>query len=349
MEPGTAERWRKREGSSTLERCDTGRTLRSIRHVLVPLDGSQLAECVLPFAAVVARAFAARVTLLRVLEAHGGPARHVHVDPLQWEISRAAARSELTRIAGEFEPAAAAPSVEIVSGAVAEQIIHVAEEKYVDLIVLSSHGEGGLSGWRLSSTVQKVILRAPTSILIVPAYVRSGGRIGDPRLARILLPLDCSPRAECVLPLATALARVHDGELILTHVVPEPELPRRMSPSARDLTLAAQLTERNRAEAERYLAELQSQFLAQGTRARVRIVVSPRCDRTLRALADEENVDLLLLSAHGKTGDAGERYGAVAARLLQSSNRPVIIVQDLAGVLRAVNTAEEVLREHPGH
>jgi nucleotide-binding universal stress UspA family protein len=315
----------------------------------VPLDGSQLAECVLPFAAVVAQAFAARVTLLRVLEAHGDPALSVHVDPLQWEISRAVARNDLSRIAGEFDPTRAAPSVEIVSGAAAEQILHFAEQEHVDLIVLSTHGEGGLSGWRLSSTVQKVVLRAPTSVLIVPAYAWAGRRIGDLRLAKILLPLDCSPRAECILPVATALARVHNGELILAHVVPEPELPRRMSPSAGDLTLAAQLTERNRAEAEGYLARLQSQVLAQGTRARVRIVVSPRCDRTLRALADEENVDVLILSAHGKTGDAGERYGAVAARLMQSSNRPVIIVQDLAGALHPVDPAEEAIREHPGH
>jgi nucleotide-binding universal stress UspA family protein len=348
MEPVT-EPWHEREGSSTFESIDTDRPWSALRHVLVPLDGSQLAECVLPFAAVVAQAFGARVTLLRVLEAHGGPTLSVHVDPLQWEISRAMAGNDLRRIAGEFGPTRASPSVEIVSGAAAEQIVHFAEQEHVDLIILSTHGEGGLSGWRLSSTVQKVILCAPTSVLIVPAYAWAGRRIGDLRLAKILLPLDCSPRAECILPLATALARVHNGELILAHVVPEPELPRHMSASAGDLTLAAQLTERNRVEAERYLAELRSQVLAQGTRARVRIVVSSRCDRTLRALADEEHADLLLFCAHGKTGDAGERYGTVAARLVQSSKRPVLIVQDLAGVLRAVNPAEEATFEHPGH
>ena len=350
MEPATAERCREREGSSTLERSETGGPWLGIRHVLVPLDGSHLAECVLPFAAVVAQAFAARITLLRVLEAHGGdPGLSSHVDPLLWEISQAAARSELSRIARELEPAGVTPSVEIVSGAAAEQVIHFAEEEHVDLIVLSSHGEGGLNGWQLSSTVQKVVLRARTSVLIVPAYAYSGRQVGSLRLAKILLPLDCSPRAECILPLAHALARVDDGELILAHVVSEPELPRRMSPSAGDLALAAQLTECNRAEAERYLSYLQSQVVAQGTRARVRIVAAPRCDRTLRALADEENVDLILLAAHGKTGDATERYGTVAARLLQSSNKPMLIVQDFAEIGRAVNPAEEAAREHPGH
>jgi nucleotide-binding universal stress UspA family protein len=350
MEPTAPDWCREPEGSSRLERTDRdNRPSSGIRHVLVPLDGSELAKCVLPFAAVVAHAFGARITLLRVLEPVGDSTVSSHVDPLLWQISQAAARSELNAIASELERAGATARVEIVSGIAAEQIIRVAEEEHVDLIALSSHGERGLSGWLLSSTVQKVALRAPTSILIVPGYACSGQRIGSLRLARILLPLDCSPRAECTLPVARALARADDAELVLAHVVSEIELPRRMSSSAADLALAAQLTERNRAEAEHYLSDLQRQVVADGTRARGRIVVAPRCARTLRALADEEHVDLLVLCAHGATGYAGERYGTVAARLLQSSNRPMLIVQDLTEFRCVVNPAEAAAHEHAGH
>jgi nucleotide-binding universal stress UspA family protein len=185
--------------------------------------------------------------------------------------------------------------------------------------------------------------------LIVPAYASSAQRLGRLRLARILLPLDCSPRAECALQVARPLAHASDGELILAHVVSAIELPRRMAPSARDLALAEQLTERNRAEAEHYLLDLQRQQVAQGTRARVRIVVAPRCDSTLRAIADEENADLLILCAHGATGSAGERYGTVAARLLQSSNRPMLIVQDLTEFRCMVNPAEAAAHQQAGH
>ncbi len=321
-----------------------------MRHILVPLDGSPLAECVLPFAAVVAHTFAARVTLLRVLEAHHEKGLEQHVDPLDRVLNRDEARSALDAIMGELEAAGVPTSVEIVPGYAAEQILHFAEKEQVDLIVLSSHGEGGVSAWMLSSTVLKVVLRAPTSVLVVPAYAWLGRRLGDLRLAKILLPLDCSRRAEGVLPLATALARAHDAELILTHVVLAPELPRHMDPPCpEDLSLAAQLTKRNRAEAERYLTALHRQVEDQGVRARVRILESPRCGRSLRTLADEENVDLLLLSAHGKTGDAGERYGGVAAQLMQRSNRPIVIIQDLAGSLDAATPAEQAVRMQAGH
>lgn len=271
------------------------------------------------------------------------------MDPVEWEIVRAEAHSHLARFESELKASGVASALELVQGRAAEQIIQFAKEQAVDLIVLSSHGEGGLSGWLLSSTAQKVVARAHTSVLIVPAYAHEGKRIGELRFDKILVPLDCSPRAESILPLAAALARAHESKLILAHIVPEPEMPRRMPPSPEDVALAAQLTERNRCEAEHYLSELQHRLSAQGLGPDVRIVVSPRRARSIRVLAERENVDLVLVSAHGKTGDASERYGGIAARLIQQSGRPVVILQDLAGVMHEATAAEEAAHGHPGH
>ena len=321
----------------------------TFRCILVPLDGSALAECALPFAAAIARALSGRILLLRVLEPHRAPGPGRQMDPVEWEIIRAEAHSHLAKFESELKASGVASRLELVQGRAAEQIIQFAKEHEVDLIVLSSHGEGGLSGWVLSSTVQKVVARAHTSVLIVPAYAHEGQRIGDLRFDKILVPLDCSPRAECILPLAIALARAYESTLILAHIVPEPEVPRRMPPSLEDVALAAQLTERNRRAAEHYLCELHDRLSAQGVETEIRIVVSPRRARSIRALAERENVDLVLVSAHGKTGDASERYGGIAARLIQESGRAVIILQDLAGVMHEATAAEEAARSHPGH
>lgn len=297
------------------------------RHLLVPLDGSALAECALPFVAALAEVFASRITLLRVLES-GHPASG-HVDVVEWEMARAEAHSHLTRLDGQLKGRGLLSAVEVLEGRAAEQIIQFAKQHQVDLIALSSHGAGGLTGWLLSSTIQKIVARAHTSVLIVPAYAIAGRCISEPRFSKILLPLDCSPRAECMLPVGVALARAHDGELILSHVVPEPEMPRRLAPSRDDLKLAAQLTERNRIEAERYLTDLQSDLTLRGVRTQVRVVVSPRPTHSIRALADREDVDLVVVGAHGRTADPSERYGGIAARLIQECSKPVIVIQDL--------------------
>jgi nucleotide-binding universal stress UspA family protein len=236
----------------------------------------------------------------------------------------------------------------VLEGRSAEQIIHFAEAHHADLIVLSSHGEGGLTGWMLSSTAQKVIARAHGSILIVPAY-SDGTRAAEVRFARILLPLDCSPRAECILPFAAALARAHDAELILAHVVPEPELPRRMPPSPEDVALARRLTDRNRHESEQYLRNVSNDLSAQGIRVRTHAVVSSRRPHTILELAEREDVDLIVACAHGATGSANDRYGSTAAHLIQWSNRPIVVLQDLTGAVREATRAEEAARSHPGH
>src|SRR3990167_2091993 len=108
-----------------------------------------------------------------------------------------------------------------------------------------------------------IVARPSNSLLVVPAHTAQGQRVGEIGLRRILVPLDCSPRAECVLPLATALARAHDAELILAHVAPEPEIPRRLPPSAEDLAVVSQLTERNRLEGGRYLGELRERLVGE--------------------------------------------------------------------------------------
>lgn len=321
----------------------------TIRHVLIPLDGSALAACALPWAVAVAQVLAARMTLLRVLERPAiSSATSHHHDAVDWEMRRAEAQSQLAQIDHDLKARGLTSAIELLEGRPAEQIINFARAQHVDLVVLSSHGEGGLTGWALSSTALMVVARTHSSVLIVPAHAAEGQRIGDVRLRRLLVPLDCSPRAECVLPLATALSRAHDAEMILAHVVPEPEMPRRLPPSAEDLAVASQVTERNRLEGERYLGDLRDRLVDQKVRVGTRVVVASRRARAIGAMADDADVDLVMVSAHGRTGDAGERYGSVAARLLEGSSRPIILLQDL-GFGREPTQAEEAARSRPGH
>jgi nucleotide-binding universal stress UspA family protein len=307
----------------------------AIRHVLVPMDGSALAECALSFAAALARAFSARVTLLRILTAPAG-----HVDPVDWELVRAEAHRHLERLQQRLAEQGIASDLAVLEGRPAEQILHFCREDPVDLIVLSSHGEGGLTGWVLSSTAHKVVARTHSSVLIVPAYAPGDGEPVERRFRRILLPLDCSRRAECILPFAA---------LILAHVVPEPELPRRMPPSSEDLALAHRLSERNRQEGEQYLGGVSNDLAAQGIRVRTQVATSTRRPHAILDLAEDQDVDLIVACAHGATGSAADRYGTVAAHLLHWSNKPIVVIQDLAGELRDTTRAAEAAQSHAGH
>jgi nucleotide-binding universal stress UspA family protein len=321
----------------------SSRTGLSLDKILVPLDGSALAERSLPYLLAITRALEPQVTLLHVLEPPHGLAQVRGVDTVEWEMLRAERQAYLAAIAARLEQHGLQCRVELAQGNPADQIARFAKRQAVDLIVLTSHGDGGPSAnWMLGGTAQKVVGTATTSLFIVPANSSTGTSDDEVQLHRMLLPLDCSRRAECILPAASDLARSHDAELVLVHIVPEPEMPRRMGPSREDVELAQKLVESNRREAAGYLREIQNRLSAEAGRVQVRLRVAANRAQTLQELAERESIDLVVLAAHGSTGDIHQRYGGVAGQFLQNGSGPVMILQDLAGRAAAEETSSEL-------
>ena len=92
-------------------------------------------------------------------------------------------------------------------GKAAENIVDFAHTEDIDLLVISTHGSGGLSRWNISSVTQKVINLIYLPVLIVRSYDRPNAAGIIPRYRRILLPIDSSRRAECSLSAGIELTR----------------------------------------------------------------------------------------------------------------------------------------------
>ena len=162
--------------------------------------------------------------------------------------------------------------------------------------------------------------------MIVRAVQPAQADIANLRYQRVLVPLDSSARAECVLPLAAALTRVPDTQILLTHVVQRPPMPRRTPPSREDTELADRIVERNRIEAEQYLDVVRSQLPPSAVETR--LLVSKQVAHSLYELVDQEHVDLVLLSAHGYSGDMRWPYGGLVANFVAYGSSPLLIFQD---------------------
>jgi nucleotide-binding universal stress UspA family protein len=316
------------------------------KRILLPLDSSKLAECVLPHLVAIAQICEPEVQLLRVLEPFGVTARMRMIDPVDWEIRKAEAESYLSGIAERLKNAGLRVSANLYDGSPAEQIIEVAHSWNADLILMSSHGQSGLSPWNVSSVVQQVILRVHRSLMIIRAYQPVTADLTGLRYRKIFLPLDGSQRAEMPLTLAESLARAHSSEILAAHVVRQPELPRRTSASQEDLLLANQLTQRNRAEALKYLEDLKSRI---EMAIQTKLEVSSSISRSLHQIADENNVDLTILSAHGYSGDTRWPFGSVGLGFIVYGSTPLLILQDLPTNRIEPTRAEIAARETGGH
>jgi cyclic beta-1,2-glucan synthetase len=132
------------------------------------------------------------------------------------------------------------------------------------------------------------------SIMIVRAFQLTPTEMTSLRYRRILVPSDGSQRAECVLPMASTLARFHEAQILLVHVVRRPEMRRRTPPSREDVELADRLVERNRIEAIQYLDVLRSQLLGE---VQAHVLVSDHVAARLHVLVEHEMIDLVALSA----------------------------------------------------
>jgi nucleotide-binding universal stress UspA family protein len=149
---------------------------RAIRHVLIPLDGSTLAEQALDPALELAQRSGARVTLLRVVhlaplmaEGFGSPIQPpMPLDSTLQQRERQA-REYLNRLAWKIQPRVTQieSKVVVAEGADASEILEFARDHDVDLIALATHGRSGLKRLLLGSVADKVIRRADTPVLVI--------------------------------------------------------------------------------------------------------------------------------------------------------------------------------------
>ena len=300
--------------------------------ILVPLDGSQMADCVLPHVAAIAGPFNAEVTLLRVLEKNQTIPSAQLFDLLNWQINKTRSTLYLEKIKLLFQESGIRTQALVLEGLVAEGIAGYAQQQAMKLIVLSSHGRSGLTKWGISSITQKIILIAQTSLLIIRAHQygpRADKLSTAPLYKRILVPLDGSQRAENALPIITQLAQFHKSQVHLVHVVETPEMARQMPLAPEDVELATRVVDRNRKEAEQYLENLKSRSYLKDIDVRTHLITSENATVALHQLEEQEQIDIVTFNAHGYSGNHQWPYGSMVNHFILYGKAPLLIVQDL--------------------
>jgi nucleotide-binding universal stress UspA family protein len=320
-----------------------------ISHILVPLDGSPLAECVLPHVLAIAQAVNASITILHVLE-RPRETGELPTDPFYWDLKKSAARVYLDQITARLKDTRLDLTNTILEGVASESIIEYANNSNTDLIALSTHGRSGLSSWNVSSVVQKIILRAYKSTLLVRAYKQPVFEIGKAyAYERLLVGLDCSPRAEMVLPLAISLSQYYKAKLIVGTVIRNPEIIHRLPPPDGVQKLVNRISEHNLQAAEHYLKQLSAQYSSQGIDLQTFQVASNNVITTLHDIVEQEGADLVMLVAHGHSSEGRWSYGSVATSFISYGNTALVIMQDLPGDHIQRTQAEIAARETKGH
>jgi nucleotide-binding universal stress UspA family protein len=297
--------------------------------ILVPADGSELAERALAYAARIAAPVDGNVILLRAeaLTMRNRP-RVVSADPRSttWLVpANPKARVNLEAAAARAQADGVAAEVDFQryrrGGAMAaEAILDAVRERQPDLVVMATHGRSGLARWCHGSVADQIVRGADVPVLLVPATARRPWPFD--RALRILVPLDGSPLAEEILKPAGQMADQLSAELhLLRAVEPLPVGARANAPHAAGPRRAGGLV-----RAQAYLAHIVDRVRRVDMAVTMRAVVG-RPVTTIADAAREADVDLIAMATHGRGGLKRLLMGSVTDATLQRSGVPLLLVR----------------------
>ena len=294
-----------------------------LKTFLVPLDGSALADRALPFATTLARADGGKLVLLRVVQAHTFP----DVEPNPEHVAAIRdAELELAAMADRVRAEGVDVETRLVRMNYAEAataILDAAQREQADLIVMSTHGRGGLRRWIYGSVADEVLRGSEVPVLLVPSICERGWTPG--RALRILVPLDGSDFAEEALVPASLLAKLLGAELHMLRVAEPPPYPL----YGEGYAYIPFDEHAARAEAQSYLKQVANLFRPTKRMVKVRAEVGPAALEISR-VAREEEIDLIAMATHGHGGVARLVLGSVATSVLQRASVPVFLIRPAA-------------------
>jgi nucleotide-binding universal stress UspA family protein len=303
------------------------------KRILVPLDGSRLAECALQPALSVAALSGAEMILLNVpFVREIYPTSSAGYDGLvpgqMVDAPRDMIQEYLENLQARWSRSDVDIQTLIIDGDEASVIVETASAEDVDLIVMTTHGHTGLTRWVLGSVTERVLRDTPCPVLIMR---------NDVPVKNVLITLDGSSNAEQALEPGLAVARALGAAVRLLCVAETKRV---------DLVASAEIEEAvtigtskpladEHAALELYLSLLCADRDWKGVDVSYEIIDGKPVAAILD-YADTNACDLIVMATHGRTGLRRWLYGSVSGKVMRSAKGAMLIVRPPAAALRAL-------------
>ena len=287
----------------------------AFKKILVPLDGSELAEQILPYARRLAEACELSVELLRVNDPES---MTPYSPPLQGE-------EYLQRAAKKYFSSTARIATRIELGNPAQMIVDYTKGDASCLIAMATHGMSGMRRWLLGSVASKIVQSATNPLLIV-CPTNGADRSALVELNYVFVPLDGSGLAEKVLPYVVALAKKLKLEVQLVQVFTVPSDAYILG----DGVIApgpAPYVEKIKSEAETYLDGKVQALRAEGLENVIATAIQGDAAGEIIDLACRTERNLIAMTTHGRSGVGRWMLGSVAEKVIQHSRDPVLLIR----------------------
>ena len=286
------------------------------KKILVPLDGSEIAEKALPFVKSIAKLKNSNVILFAV-------SLTVFVDRRDRLFT-----SYLEVTAKELKQEGIKATTATSYGDVAREIVKYANNNKIDLIIMATHGYSRAKQWMFGSITQKVLYGTKIPVLLI----KSKAPEVSVEFNRILLTLDGSPFSESTFPYVVGLAKNTNKEVLLLHICEPPIVP---SYGSRPIS---RTWEKHRDDMWKEMEGLSTSYLKKTmaalkkkgikkVKSRVIKAQSAEVAKTIMQISKEENIDLIIMAARGRSGVSSWVYGSIANKIVDEFSRPILLIR----------------------
>jgi len=287
--------------------------------ILVPLDGSELAEVTLWYAARLAGRLHAALTLVYVSSPDELTSPHMHECYLRDVLARV--KADADKIAAETKGGEITVDYKILKGDSAEEIIDYADKAKIDLIILSTQGKSGIKRWPLGNVANKVIGATRKQVLLIRAKGAKSDVYKD-RLVKVLVPVDGSRESESILKFVSYLAAELDLEITLFHMWVREMV---QYPGKETISREQKLIKR----ANVYVEKLGARLKEQGLRVKAvfnDVLPSEEAAEIIK-LSEEGKFSMVAMATHGRSGVGRWVFGSNANKVLNEGSTPLLLVR----------------------
>jgi nucleotide-binding universal stress UspA family protein len=281
--------------------------------IVVPLDGSELSERAIVYAQAIGERTGAPILLVRVAR--------IGADEPEVAAIRDYLRKTASIVPGRVQ-------FEVERGRPADTITRLAHEAGDPLIIMSTHGRGGLHRWMTGSVADEVVRGAGVPVLLV----RGDKELPDPQsfsIKSILVPVDGSEYSENALQYAIEFARIFESRLHLLRVVDTPSayamLSRHMEAAATG-DILEEIISSMRQETDRYLADLAERIRGEGVDVKT-VALEGYPGEQLIEHERRGYFQLVIMATAGRSGVGRVVFGSVAERVLKLGRSPVMMIR----------------------
>jgi nucleotide-binding universal stress UspA family protein len=307
------------------------------QRILIPLDGSNIAERALPLAASLARQSGAKLILTRSVYLTGVTAETFNVAQHN---ALCKADAYLKNIAAPLRAKGLSVDLAINYAEPAEGILSEIDVTDADLVIMTTHGWTGFRRLVFGSVAEAVLAHSPVPVMLVRAAPDAAPLTLDQPHPTLLVPLDGSTFAEEALPHAMALAQAVEGEIVLLHVYEPPDIVPAHIYTKTD-SIGQKLTQ-GQEHVEAYMSGIAHHLREIGLAVRTKIDGGD----VIQAILEEgwnANASAVVMATHGRTGLGRALYGSVAQDVLRYGSLPVMLVRPADFIAEREPTQEETL------